>query len=345
MERGTHDYIIAEGHQDIFELTIRRARGDKAPLRDGQLCRLLTAGVDVVFIIVGGDATHHRDGSERPLEGSLDVLDMFLLECEKAGDAASVVLSRADIPSEPDPDGFCFVMELEGGRPFQEDYSSGKGMLRKLANLRNFHRLGVRSVQLTHNGRNELGDGLIDRETGGRLSQYGVAVIREMNRLGMLIGVSHLSESGFYHALEVSEKPIVATHSNCRAVYDHPRSLTDDQIKAMASHGGVVGIQFLKLMLAELTLEHYLDHIDHACQLVGPEHVAATTHGFDPIFMEIFGSAFNRSIPEGQHNDGSAYKERLTQFIRGLEKRGYDQEEIAGILGHNLLSVLAQVLD
>ncbi len=103
MNKDPYDYIIAEGHQDIFELTIRRARGDKAPLRDGQLRRFLTAGVGVVFIIVGGDATHHRDGSERPLEGSLDVLDMFLLECEKAGDAASVILSKADIPSEPVP--------------------------------------------------------------------------------------------------------------------------------------------------------------------------------------------------------------------------------------------------
>ncbi len=345
MKQSPYDYIIAEGHQDIFELTIRRARGDKAPLRDGQLRRFLTAGVNVVFIIVGGDATHHRDGSEHPLDGSLDIVDMFLLECEKAGDAASIILSKEDILSEPDPQHVWFVMELEGGRPFQEDYSSGKSMERKLAKLRIFHRLGVRSVQLTHNGRNELGDGIIDRGTGGRLSQYGVAVIREMNRLGMLIGVSHLSESGFYHALEVSEKPIVATHSNCRALYDNPRSLTDDQIKALASHGGVVGIQFLKLMMSELTLEHYLDHIDHACKLVGVDHVAATTHGFDPVFMQIFGNAFNRSVPEGQHNDGFAYHEGLAQIISGLEKRGYSQEEIAGILGQNLLRVLAQALD
>jgi membrane dipeptidase len=344
MDKGPHDYLIAEGHQDIFELTIRRARGDEAPLRDGQLPRLLMAGIDVVFIIVGGDATHHRDGSERPLEGSLDIIDMFWMECEKAGSAASVILSRYDIPSEPDLQRVRFVMELEGGRPFQEDYSSGKSTERKLANLRNFYRLGVRSVQLTHNGRNELGDGLIDRGTGGGLSQYGVAVIKEMNRLGMLVGVSHLSETGFYRALEVSEKPIVATHSNCRALYDHPRSLTDDQIRALASHGGVVGIQFLKLMLAELTLEHYLDHIDHACELVGAKHVAATTHGFDPVFMGVFGNAFNRTIPDGRHNDGSAYREGLTQLITGLERRGYDQEDISCILGKNLLRVLAQAL-
>jgi membrane dipeptidase len=160
----------------------------------------------------------------------------------------------------------------------------------------------------------------------------------------MLVGVSHLSEAGFYHALEVSEKPIVATHSNCRSVYDHPRSLTDDQIKALASHGGVTGIQFLKLMLAELTLEHYLDHVDHACQLVGPKHVAATTHGFDPVFMRVFGNAFSRAIPDGQHNDGSAYHQGLAQLLAGLEKRGYDQEDIACIMGKNLLRVLAQAL-
>ncbi len=134
--KGSHGYLIAEGHQDIFELTIRRSRGEEAPLRNGQLRRLLTAGVDVVFIVVGGDATHHRDGSERPLEGSLDIIDMFWMECEKAGPAASVILSRYDIPSKPDPQCVRFVMELEGGRPFQEDYSSGKNIKRKLTVIR-----------------------------------------------------------------------------------------------------------------------------------------------------------------------------------------------------------------
>ena len=104
MKQSPYDYIIAEGHQDIFELTIRRARGDKAPLRDGQLRRFLTAGVNVVFIIVGGDATHHRDGSERPLEGSLDIVDMFLLETDPEGNPFYLVtLLRLSSPKRTSP--------------------------------------------------------------------------------------------------------------------------------------------------------------------------------------------------------------------------------------------------
>ena len=97
-------------------------------------------------------------------------------------------------------------------------------------------------------------------------------------------------------------------------------------------------------MLATLTLEHYLDHIDHACELVGSEHVSVATHGFDPTFMQVFGNASNRSIPEGAHNDGTAYYEGLVKLIQGLENRGYAQKEISGILGENLLRVLAQSL-
>lgn len=114
-------------------------------------------------------------------------------------------------------------------------------MERKLALLRCPRRLGVFSVQLSHNSRNELGDGLNDRRTGGGLSQFGVAVIQEMNRLSMLVGLSHLSDPGFFDALEVCDAPVVVTHSNARAVHNHPRNLSDEQLKTVAEDGGVVG--------------------------------------------------------------------------------------------------------
>lgn len=344
MKTDPRDYMIAEGHLDNTELVRRRARGEPAPLRDALLPRLLAAGISVVCLPLGGDGAHHRDGSERPLHGSLDVLDMFMLECGKAGAAARIILSCQDIPTAPTPGRVSFVIELEGGRPFQEDYSSGKSMTRKLAYLRTFYRLGVRSVQLTHDGRNELGDGTIDRETGGRLSQFGVAVIKEMNSLGMLVGMSHLSETGFFHALEVSEKPIVVTHSNCRAVFDHPRNLSDAQIKALADHGGVVGMHFLQLMMSELTLGHFMDHLDHACRLAGTEHVSIVAHGFDPV---IFPGVRRRLVPDetaATRSEAQEYHDNLAIFVDALAKRGYGEAEMAAILGGNLARVLAQAL-
>jgi len=343
MKLSSHDYIVTEGHIDIFEITERLSMGEGAPLQNSLMPRYLNGGIDVIFIIVGGDGVHHRDGSQRPLVGSLDVLDLFLREVEKTHGAARIILSKADLPQEPDPDHVYFLMELEGGRPFQEDYSSGKSIERKLALLRCFYRLGVRSVQLTHNGRNELGDGLNDRRTGGGLSQFGVAVIQEMNRLGMLVGVSHLSEPGFFDALEVSEAPIVATHSNARDVYDHPRNLSDEQLKALARNGGVAGMHFLGMMMAEPTMDHYLDHIDHVVQITGStKHVGIGIHGFDPEFTRLFPHEQASNMPHAK--EGLPYEDHLGLMIEGLADRGYDEEAIADIMGGNYLRVLRQVL-
>ena len=147
-----------------------------------------------------------RDGQAHP------VVDGLLPQA--AGGKASIIKYKEDVPTEPDKDHVSFLMELEGGRPFQEDYSSGRKMHEKLATLRAFYRMGVRGAQLTHNGRNELADGMIDWRTGGGLSEFGVAVVKEMNRLHMLIGISHLTDTCFYEVLEVSSDPVIASHCN-----------------------------------------------------------------------------------------------------------------------------------
>ena len=203
--------------------------------------------------------------------------------------------------------------------------------------------MGIRSVQLTHNGRNELGDSFSERDGRAGLSLFGVEAIREMNRLGILVGVSHLSDAGFFDALAVSEKPIVATHSNARAVYDHPRNLTDAQLKALAKNGGVAGMHFLGMMLAEPTVDHYLDHVDHVVQVTGSsEHVGIGIHGFDPDF--------NRLLPQGKGSnppdapEGLSNQEHLSRFIEGMLSRGYAEADIARFLGGNFLRVLKQVL-
>lgn len=338
------DCIIVMGHRDIFELTERARQGEKAALRDGWMPRLLEAGGGVVFLPVGGDGIHHRDYAQRPLVGSLDVLDLFLRQValcvDEAGrPTASVIDAAADLPTEPEPDHVYFLMELEGGRPFQEDYSSGKSMERKLALLRCFHRLGIRSVQLTHNGRNELGDGLNDQRTGGGLSEFGVAVIREMNRLHMLVGVSHLNDEGFFDALEISDAPIVATHSNARAVYDHPRNLSDDMLRALAQNGGVAGAHLLTLMMAEYTMAHFLDHIVHMVEVMGSsQHVGLGYLGNDPPHIDVFPRKA-ASVP-----DGMGYRQQHVALLEGLEGRGFNEREIKDIMGGSYLRVLRQVL-
>ena len=273
------------------------------------------------------------------------MLDLFLRDLEKTEGKASALLTKEDVPSKPEPDHMYFLMELEGGRPFQEDYSSGKSMERKLAILRCFYRLGVRSVQLTHNGRNELGDGLDDLRTGGKLSEFGVAVVKELNRLHMLVGVSHLNDEGFFDTLEISDVPIVATHSNCRAVFNHPRNLSDDQLRALAQKGGVAGMHFFGMMMAEYTMKHFLDHVDHAVKVMGgAQYVGIGYLGNDPPHLEAFPKK-GKSVPKNEkYPNGLGYREQHEWLLEGLTERGYNNQEIADIMGGSYPRVLRQVL-
>jgi membrane dipeptidase len=234
------------------------------------------------------------------------------------------------------------VLELEGGRPFQEDYSSGKTTGRKLALLRTFYRLGVRSMQITHNGRNELCDSYRE-PSGSGLSGFGEAAVLEMNRLGVLVGVSHISDAGFSDVLSLSEAPIVATHSNARAVYDHPRNLTDSQLKALAHNGGVAGMHFLGMMLREPTVEHYLNHVSHVVEVTGStDHVGIGIHGFDPVFNSLLPHGRGSNPPDAP--DGLPYGEHLQRIMDGLADRGFTDDQISSFMGGNFCGVLQRVL-
>lgn len=221
------------------------------------------------------------------------------------------------------------VLAIEGGEALEGD----------LALLRVYHRLGVRLLTLTHNPRNELADGVGEAESGGGLTHFGRQAVAEMNRLGMVIDVSHLSPAGFWQVLGASSAPVVASHSNAQALCRHRRNLTDEQAKALAEQGGVIGVTFAPQFLrdapegATATLDRFrrwaaastsltdvLDHLDHFMELVGPEHLSLGSD-FDGI----------DAVPAGLE-DAS----RLPALTRGLLERGYPEEAVRGILGGNL---------
>jgi membrane dipeptidase len=346
MPGGVGDYFLVEGHRDNFELTARRRKGDQCPLA-AWLPRLQRARLNVSIIAVGGDGIHHRDGSDRPLPGSLDVLDMFVNDVETLrarGEPVEIVLTKKDLPSNPDDGVVRFVLEIEGGRPFQEDYSSGKRMHEKLALLRTFFRLGIRSIHLTHNGRNELGDGG-NEDNGGRLSRFGVAVLKEAHRLGMNVSLAHLTDSCIAHALEVAERPVTATHDNARAVFPHPRNFTDDQLRAMARNGGVVGIHFLKMMCRPdgLLLDDYVEHVVHVTEVAGHDHVGIGWLGSDEGFRAFAGSHSNSFIAQ-EGGEPLEMREAYETLIDRLAQRGHSDDAIGKFLGGNYVRVLGEVL-
>ncbi len=160
---------------------------------------------------------------------------------------------------------------------------------RKKEDVKAFYQLGQRCSQLTYNTQNLLGSGGTERVDGG-LSDFGVEIVNAMNEVGMLVDVSHCGDKTTLDAIDVSPKPIAITHSNCRALFNHPRLKTDEAIRSCAAKGGVMGITGVRMFVRDkepTTIEHIVDHIDHVVKLVGIEHVGigsdADLNGYDDM--------------------------------------------------------------
>ena len=153
--------------------------------------------------------------------------------------------------------------------------------------LRCLYELGVRAMTLTWSNRNDIADGINEEATGSGLTLFGKQVVAEMNRLGMLVDVSHISTAGFWSVIETSTKPIIATHSNAKSLCSHPRNLNDEQIKALAQNGGLAGITFAGQFLEEdwrnACIESVYKHIDYMLNLIGNDDHIGFGSDFDGI--------------------------------------------------------------
>lgn len=206
---------------------------------------------------------------------------------------------------------------------------NGLALNGSLQNLRHFAQRGIVYMTLCHNGDNDICDSAKGCNTHGGVSLFGEQVIREMNRLGIMVDLSHANEKSFYDALEISQLPIVCSHSSCRALCDHPRNLTDEQLRALAATGGVAQITLYHGFLrkdGEATVYDALQHLEHAIQVAGIDHVGLGTD-FD-------GDGGVR---------GLANAAELLNFTRQLMLRRYSERDIQKIWGGNFLRVMAQV--
>ena len=199
----------------------------------------------------------------------------------------------------------------------------------KLDNLKYFAERGIVYITLCHNGDNDICDSAKGNQTHNGISAFGKEVVREMNRLGIMVDLSHASEKSFYDALEISKLPIVCSHSSCRALCDHPRNLTDDQMRALAAKGGVMQITLYHGFLrsdGEATIEDAIAHLEHAIEVMGIDHVGLGTD-FD-------GDGGIRGLADSSE---------LLNFTRRLMARGYADKDIQKIWGGNFLRVMTQV--
>lgn len=309
---------VVDAHCDTLTALKREGRrlGEKSETGHLDLPRLLMGGVNLQFFaaFIG---TEYRDN---PLARALEIFDLFHQEMAAYSELVEPVYTYSDVGRIVNKRKIAALLTVEGGQ----------ALAGRIEVLRIFFRLGVRCLTLTWNGRNELGDGVNETGTGGGLTGFGCAVVREMNRLGMLVDVSHLSEKGFWDVIRESEKPVIASHSNCRSLCDHPRNLRDDQVKALAAGGGVVGLCFYPDFVdkKDPSLDQLLNHAEHLASLVGVDHIGIGSD-FDGM---------DTAIP------GLADVTRLPLFTRGLLDRGFSPADVQKVLGGNFLRVIGQVL-
>jgi len=205
------------------------------------------------------------------------------------------------------------------------------------------YKLGVRHALMAYNEKNRVGCGCHVAEDTG-LTDFGRELIREMNRVGMIVDCAHTGYRTTMETIEASQSPAVISHTNARALCDHPRCVWDDQIQACAAKGGVLGMTGLSGFLGEggATPERLVDHIDHVANLVGPQHVGL---GLDYVYdIETFSTFVarmpDRYPPESGYRDMRQIElEEAPRITEELLRRGYREREIRGILGENWLGV------
>jgi len=333
------DALVIDGHNDTLVAHIRRGHQSLTGREEGRELRHPT----LIRWLRGPLESYHGDEHQIDLPkmraGGLDAA-FFAIDCtvalknhlayaldgfgylinDLAGHPGEMVIARtaADIEAAKANGQLAAVLALE----------NSDGLERSVHVLHAYHALGVRSIGLTHNPRSDVADGALDERDGSGLTHFGVRVVQEMNRLGMVVDIAHVNRRGVADVLELSEKPVLDTHACCRARCDHPRNLDDEQLRALAANGGVVGITYVKSFLREdrqtAGLDDVIAHLDHAVQLIGPEHVG-------------LGSDFD--------GGGTAIADAtaVPRITEALLARGYGETAVRGILGLNYLRVLREV--
>ncbi len=307
----------AEGASARHSGVIAFLRGAGAP-RPGadyiqiNLPKMRQAGIDAGFFAI--DVTIAR---KNQLAYALDGFGYLLNDLEASRAEAVIVRRASDIPAAKAAAKVAVILAIE-----HADCTE-----RSLHVLRVLYELGVRSIGFTHNVSSCAADGCLEARDGVGLTHFGESLVREMNRLGMLVDLAHISPAGFFHALEVTSKPVIFSHGNAKRLCGHPRNLDDAQLKALAENHGVIGLSYVPVFVDEKapTLSRLLDHIDHVASVAGIETVGLGSD-FDG------GGTLLRDATE------------VPCIVEGLIARGYGEGDIRKILGENVFRVLRETI-
>ncbi|MBV9343240.1 MAG: dipeptidase [Acidobacteria bacterium] len=350
-----------DGHNDTIQRVIYENADLGRRLLDGMIDfpRLEEGGIHVPFFALW--VPTYYQGSEA-VRRTLDLRDAFERVLRQNPDKVELATSARDIRRIVGQKKIAAMLTIEGGHQIDDD----------LAVLRTYRRLGIVSMTLTHFRNNHWADSSTDKAEHNGLTEFGKQVVREMNNLGMIVDISHVSDKTFYDALAVTTKPVIASHSSCRSLSDVPRNMTDDMLRALGRNGGVVGINFappflnqqdaeeLKQTISEKNAlepnlsgkaldefaarDYFRDkttiHVGHATVEDAAECIdhAVKLAGIDHVGI---GSDFDgiTSVPQGLEDVS-----KVPNLTSALLKRGYSEGDIKKIMGANFLRVIEEVI-
>lgn len=331
--------VVADTHNDLLCAVVARPPAEWGRyFRQAWLPQLRLGGVDIQVLPVFVDSAFCPEGALRQT--------LRMIECARriaAENSHDVTLCRTgqEIDDALAAGRIALVLALESAPGVDEDIEL----------FRSLHALGLRIASFAHFGRTALADGSAEDATGGRLTSTGIAALELVEELGILLDVSHLGASGLEHVLEIARRPVIATHSSARALRDHHRNLTDEQIKGIGATGGLVCVNFFAPFLAEsgATIDHLVDHIEHIVGLVGatgvglgPDFIKEVYAETKPAWCEAAATAvLGTPVTYLDGLDGPAGLPLLTQRMVG---RGWDPDDIRSVLGGNVHEMLRQHL-
>jgi membrane dipeptidase len=329
----THNDITSPMTDEGFDLGARDASGKTQT----DIPRMKEGGLDAEFFAIYVAAKYAKEGGSA--RRAMDMIDDVYEQARRHPESLEMAFTSEDIRRIHKSGKIAALMGIEGGHAIEDS----------LAALRQFYRLGVRYMTLTHTNTNNWADSAggvnnpAEKRHGG-LSDFGREVVREMNRLGMMADISHVADDTFWDVIETTQAPVIASHSSCRALTNVPRNLTDDMLKALAKNRGVIMINFYSGFInteyakPEMpaptkaantsTMDMLMRHFERAIKVAGIDHV-----GIGSDFDGVDGL-----LPAGMEDVS-----KLPAITYELLKRGYSEADVKKVLGENLLRAMAEV--
>ncbi len=327
--------FTVDAHFDLaYGVGHRRERGEQKVIENNYLPQFKSGGFDLIVSVIFVDDYFLPEMGLRRALGQINHLHDELAE---SPGLFRICRSAAEARTARKEGEIALILSMEGADPLQND----------LGLLKTFYELGVRGLGLVWSRRNYAADGaFFSKQREGRkggLTPFGVQLVEKAEELGIFVDVSHLNDEGFWDVLDMASRPLIASHSNCRALANTMRNLTDDQIVAISKNGGVIGMNAIDAFIRDdepdVRVSHFVDHVDHIVKISGVEHVGL---GFD--LCDSF-QDYLQLAPAIETCDVIKTHAGLGEFTQELIIRGYSDDHIIAILGGNFMRVFSEILD